>query len=106
MFLLVFREDDRTILQACQKMGAKPETFQYIANSLQNKTADEVRLQTSSLNEREMVVLIECVCFRQGRLDCILYLGCSDSNFKVLSIHSLSHSVVRSFKFSFNCAVY
>ena len=42
---IAFREDDREILQACQKMGAKQETFKHIANSLKNKTADEVRLQ-------------------------------------------------------------
>ena len=42
VFLLLFREDDRTILQACQKMGAKSETFQHIANSLKHKTAEEV----------------------------------------------------------------
>ncbi|XP_015765206.1 PREDICTED: protein VPRBP-like [Acropora digitifera] len=41
--LLWTREDDRTILQACQKMGAKLETFQHIANTLKNKTTDEVR---------------------------------------------------------------
>ncbi|XP_068694172.1 uncharacterized protein [Montipora foliosa] len=41
--LLWTREDDRAILQACQKMGAKPGTFQHIANSLKNKTADEVK---------------------------------------------------------------
>ena len=37
-----FREDDRAILQACQKMGAKSETFQHIANSLKHKPAEEV----------------------------------------------------------------
>ena len=42
--LFFFREDDRVILQACQKMGAKPETFEHIASGLKNKTADEVRL--------------------------------------------------------------
>ena len=42
--LFLFREDDRVILQACQKMGAKPETFEHIAKGLKNKTADEVRL--------------------------------------------------------------
>ena len=35
-------EDDRTILQTCQQMGAKSETFQHIADSLKNKTAAEV----------------------------------------------------------------
>ena len=36
---MLLREDDRTILQTCQQMGAKSETFQHIADSLKNKTA-------------------------------------------------------------------
>lgn len=47
--LLWTREDDRTILQACQKMGAKLETFQHIANTLKNKTTDEVKTRFMEL---------------------------------------------------------
>lgn len=41
--LLWTRENDRLILQTCQKMGAKSETFEHIAKELEKKSADEVK---------------------------------------------------------------
>lgn len=54
---MLYREDDRVILQACQKMGAKPETFQHVANGLKNKTADEVRLWITVLHPLVIIFL-------------------------------------------------
>ena len=38
------------ILQTCQKMGAKPETFERIAKGLEKKSADEVGVRTAGIS--------------------------------------------------------